>query len=330
MLKALCLLDPAWQRRVYPESFDRELAPWATFVAPPQSKDTIRDNPGLLREVDVIFSGWGVPTLDAAFLAYAPRLRAVFHAAGSVRYFMTPEAWVRPLVVSSAYKLNAVPVAEYTLAAILFGLRGGWHQAARLRQHRNFWYCSDVPGSHGTTVALISFGAVARLVREYLRPFEVRVIVFDPFLTAAEAAQSAVTRVSLERAFQTADVVSVHTPLLPETHHLVRGIHLSSLKPGSTFINTARGAVVCEPEMIETLTKRADVHAVLDVTDPEPPAPDSPLHDLPNVTLTPHLAGTGYGEGPRLGRAMLDEFHRWRQGQPLLHAVTEAQAARLA
>jgi len=330
MLKALYLLEPKWQRLVYPEAFDRELAPWVEFAGPPQCADSIRANPSLLREVDVLFGGWGIPWLDAGFLAQAPRLRAVFHAAGSVRYFMTPEAWARPIVVSSAWKLNAVPVAEYTLAAILFGLRRGWHYAAQLRLRRDFWYRNDFPGSYGSTVALISLGAVGRLVRERLRPFDVHVVAHDPFLSDAEARELAVEKVSLEAAFQRGDVVSLHAPLLPETQGLVQGAHFAAMKPHATFINTARGAVVRETEMIAVLRQRPDLHAVLDVTDPEPPAPDSPLFELPNVVLTPHIAGTGQGEAGRLGRAMIDEFHRWRQGLPLLHAVNAEQAGRSA
>ncbi len=322
MWNALYLLEPKWQRVIYPEAIDHELTPWVKFVTGPKSADEVCADPSVLREVDVIFTGWGMAPLTAELLAHAPRLRAVLHAAGTVKYFMTPEAWARGLVVSSAHKLNAIPVAEYTLAAVLFALRGGWHYAARLRAERAMWFCTEMPGSYGSTVALISLGAVGRLTRERLRPFEVNVIVHDPFLTPAKAAEFGVEPVSLEDAFRRADVVSIHAPLLPETHHLIRGAHLAAMKPGSTFINTARGAVVAEAEMIEVLRQRPDLHAVLDVTDPEPPAPDSPLFDLPNVTLTPHVAGTCRAEAPRLGRAMIEEFHRWRQSQPLHHALT--------
>lgn len=330
MWKALYLLDPKWQRVIYPETIDRELAPWVSFVAPPQSADEIRANPALLREVDVIFSGWGMAPLTPELLAHAPRLRAVFYAAGTVRYFMSPEAWARNLVVSTGHEINAVPVAEYTLAAILFALRGGWNYAARLKTERTLWYQTEMPGSYGSTVALISLGAVGRLVRERLRGFDVRLLVHDPFLSPAQAATLGVEAVSLDDAFQRADVVSLHTPLLPETHGLIRGAHFAAMKPGATFINTARGAVVAQSEMIEILRQRPGLHAVLDVTDPEPPPADSPLFTMSNVTLTPHIAGTCRAEAPRLGRAMIDEFHRWRQNQPLQHQITAERAARMA
>ncbi len=330
MLNGLILLKPEWQPLVYPPTVVRELEASVNFVAPPQSADSARENPGLLREVEVIFTGWGMVRLDPALLAQAPRLRAVFHAAGSVRQFMTPEAWARPVLVATATAANAVPVAEYTLAAILLGLRRGWHHAARLRTERDGWYSRDLPGGYESTVALVSLGAVGRLVRERLRACDVRVLACDPFLTPAEAATLGVEPVSLPDAFRRADVVSLHTPLLPETSGLVTGAHFAAMKPGATFINTARGAVVREAEMIAELRRRPDLHAVLDVTDPEPPAPDSPLFTLPNVTLTPHLAGTCPGEAPRLGRAMVEEFHRWRRGEPLRCALGPAHAARSA
>lgn len=330
MLKALYVLQPRWQRVIYPETVDKALAPWVEFLAPPQSADDLRAHPALLREVEVIFTGWGMLPLTPEILAQAPRLRAVFHAAGSVRYFMSPEAWARPLVVASAHNLNAIPVAEYTLAAILFGLRRGWHYAAQLRTQRQGWYQTEMPGGFGTRVALISLGAVGRLVLERLRSFDLKVLVHDPYLSAEHATALGVEAVSLDEAFRLAEIVSLHTPLLPETHGLIRGKHFAAMKPGATFINTARGAVVAESEMIESLRQRPDLHAVLDVTDPEPPPADSPLFTLPNVTLTPHIAGTCPAEAPRLGQAMVEEFHRWRQHQPMRHAITAEQAARMA
>jgi phosphoglycerate dehydrogenase-like enzyme len=331
MLNALYVLEPRWQRVIYPESIDRELAANdVVFVAPPQTDESILKNPALLAEVDVILTSWGMVRLDAEILARAPRLRAVFHAAGSIRYFTTPEFWSRNITVSTAHAVNAVPVAEYTLAAILFGLRRGWHYASNIRQSLGNWWDNELPGSYGTTVALVSLGAIGRLVREHLRRFDVRVIVHDPFLSATDAATLDVERVSLEEAFARAEVVSLHTPLLPETRGLVRAAHFAAMKSGATFINTARGAVIRESELIDVLRQRPDLHALLDVTDPEPPVPDSPLFDLPNVTLTPHIAGTCAAESPRLGRAMVDDLLRWKRGEPLRYSVNEAQAARLA
>jgi phosphoglycerate dehydrogenase-like enzyme len=99
------------------------------------------------------------------------------------------------------------------------------------------------------------------------------------------------------------------------------------MKSGATFINTARGELVREDELAEVFSQREDLTAVLDVTHPEPPVEGSPLYSLPNVVLTPHIAGSLGRECRRLGQAMIDEFDRWHAGQPLRWQITEAQAA---
>jgi phosphoglycerate dehydrogenase-like enzyme len=106
--------------------------------------------------------------------------------------------------------------------------------------------------------------------------------------------------------------------------------HFETMKPYSSFINTARGAVIRETEMIEVLRTRPDIHAVLDVTHPEPPAPDSPLYILENVTLTPHIAGSKGNECRRMGRYMVDELERYLKDEKLKWEITRQMAAKLA
>ncbi len=126
------------------------------------------------------------------------------------------------------------------------------------------------------------------------------------------------------------DAVSVHLALCKETRSLLDKNFFAALKPGSIFINTARGAVVREAEMIEVLRERSDITAVLDVTDPEPPEEGSPLYDLPNVILTPHIAGSMDAECHRMARYMVDELRRFIDGQPVQRRVSREQADRLA
>jgi phosphoglycerate dehydrogenase-like enzyme len=116
-------------------------------------------------------------------------------------------------------------------------------------------------------------------------------------------------------------------PLLPETVGMIRGAHLASMKEGATFINTARGALVHEAELVMVLRQRPDLQAVLDVTDPEPPPADLPLYSLANVMLTPHIAGALDGECRRLGRVMVEELGRCLRGATLHGEVLPQQAA---
>lgn len=289
-----------------------------------------REHLDVLAETDVLFSGWGSPVMDEKFLLAAPRLQAVFYAGGSVRYFTTDAFWRRSIRITAASAFNAIPVAEYTASVILLGLKRFWHYAHVTREQRTFKNGGPVVGAHGAVVGLISYGRVARLVRERLQASDVKVLVYDPLLSPADAEREQIELVSLDRLFSLADAVSLHTPLLRETVGLIRGRHLQQLKPGAIFINTARGEIVNEPEMIACLRARPDLQAVLDVTAPEPPLPDSPLYTLPNVVLTPHIAGSLGHECRRMGNAMVDEFERFLQRQPLLWELTPKTAAVMA
>ena len=183
-----------------------------------------------------------------------------------------------------------------------------------------------MPGAYGSTVGLVSMGVIGRQVRERLRMLNVNVIAYDPFVSAEQAREYDIEMVALDEVFRRADVVSLHTPWLPETERLVTGALIASMKEGATLINTSRGAVIAEDEMISVLAMRPDLTAMLDVTHPEPPAPDSPLLRLPNVFLTPHIAGAMHNECRRLGRFMVDELRRYVNGEPLIGAIDPVAA----
>ena len=259
--------------------------------------------------------------MDEAFLAAAPKLKAVFYGAGSVRGMVTDVVWERGVRICSAWRGNAVPVAEFTIAQIVMALKLTWHFARGIRDSKHWEHWLPVIGAFGSTVGLISLGEIGRRVAEMLKSYDVKVIAYDPFVSAEGAAELGVTLVSLDEVFA-ADVVSLHAPNLPETKGLIRGEHLAAMREYGTFINTARGAIVCEEEMIAALQKRPDLMAVLDVTCPEPPADGSPLFELDNVVLTPHIAGSLGPECARMGWMMVDELKRYIAGEPLQHEVT--------
>lgn len=282
--------------------------------------------PAWLEEVDALFIGWHGPRLDAELLRHLPRLRAVFHGGGSVRPHVSEAFWGRGVTISAAPHVNAQPVAEFTLAAIILGLKRAWHLSAQVRRDRSFPTHPPVPGLHRTVVGLVSLGYIGRLVRERLRAFDVKVIAYDPYLPPARFWELGVESVSLRDLMLHSDVVSLHAPLNRETTGLIGGELLGLLKRDATFINTSRGGVVREPELVNFLAGRPDVQAVIDVTDPMPPAADSPLYTLPNVFLTPHIAGSLGPECRRMGWAMIEEYGRYLRGEDMLHTVTREQA----
>jgi phosphoglycerate dehydrogenase-like enzyme len=316
--------------KVYDEPVLVRLRPRARLGKPPTGSVSWRDCRAELAEAQVIFSGWGAPRMDAEFLRAAPHVKAVFYAGGSTRALTSDAFWQRGIRLSSAFAINAIPVSEYTVSAILLGLKRFWQLAQVTRETRTFPRDITVPGAFGSTVGLVSYGTIGRLVRERLRPHGVNVLVFDPHVDAAEARLENVQLVGLDELFGSADVVSVHTPLLEQTRRLISGRHFRQMRPGAVFINTARGAIVHEAEMIDVLRARPDLFAVLDVSEPEPPARDSLLYTLPNVVLTPHIAGSVGSECQRLGHAMVDEFERFLAGDPLRWEITPAKAALMA
>lgn len=287
----------------------------------PQIMDLSHVEAGELADVEVLFSTWGFPKLNNEQLGKMPSLRAVFYAAGSVQGFARP-LLRRDIMVVSAWAANAVPVAQWTLAQILLANKG-YHRNERefaaTRGKKRF----GGRGNFGAPVAILGAGQIGRRVIELLQPFDLKILVFDPFLPAAVAASLGVEKVELDEAFARSHVVSNHLANLPATVGMLTGAHLAMMPPDATFINTGRGATVRETEMIEVLLKRPDLNALLDVTQPEPAAPDSPLWELPNVFLTSHIAGSIGDEVVRMADYVIEEFVRWQRNEPLRYAVTE-------
>ena len=175
------------------------------------------------------------------------------------------------------------------------------------------------------TIALLGAGQIGKRVIDLLvNNFHLSIIVWDPFLPGEKAEEMGVEKVeTLEEAFERGLVVSNHLANLPETSGMIQGRHIASMRLNATFINTGRGATVQEEAMAEVLRERNDLTALLDVTYPEPPEPDSPLWALDNVHLTSHIAGSIGDEVLRMSDFMIEEFEAWRDGKPLRFAVTQ-------
>jgi len=328
MLKGLFVLHTSAYERIYGPQERQEVEQLIDVYAPPQTAQSVKEDPSVLAEADLILSGWGMAPMDEAFLDAAPNLKAVFYGAGSIRGFATDAAWDRGILITSAYAANAIPTAEFALAQILLSLKRGWFYARAVRRDGRYPKKDPVPGAYESTVGLISLGMIGSYVAKLLQAFDVNVLAYT---SSEEKAQKlGAERGSLEEIFRRSDVVSLHTPWIVETEGMITGEHLAMMKPNATFINTARGAVVREDEMIEVLQQRPDLFAILDVTYPEPPEPGSPLYTLPNVVLTPHIAGSLDNECRRMGKYAVTELRRYLNGEPPLWGITREQAAKLA
>jgi len=310
------------------ERLDRAVA----LVQPAPVRD-FADLGDELERLDIVITSWGCPPLDEAALERMPRLQLVAHLAGSVKGFLDDAVWRRGVLVTNAVSANAVPVAEYTLAAILFANKRVF-QLQRIyravRENRAPWSreAPDV-GNYRKTIGIVGASHVGQLVIRHLRSFDFRVLLYDPYVSQMAARDLGVTKVGLADLLASADVVSLHVPLLPETRHLLGARELSLMKTGATLVNTSRGAVV-DQRALEAELRRERLFAVLDTTDPDVLPPDSPLFDLPNVFLTPHIAGSLGREAERLTDCIVDEVERFARGAGLKHLVRRELLPRLA
>ncbi|MFJ6389937.1 hydroxyacid dehydrogenase [Streptomyces sp. NPDC091972] len=330
--QALFAMTPENVPLVFPPQVLARLREWVDIdpavVAEDLTDPALAD---VLARTEILVTGWGCPRLDAAALDAAPKLRAVLHAAGSVKGFATPEIWRRGIVVSSAAEANAVPVAEYTLAAILLAGKDVFVRRERMRAERSSPAWGVVPGigNHGRRVGVIGASRIGRKVIELLRPFDLAVTLTDPYVDAAGAAELGVPLAGLDDLLRSSEIVTVHAPETPETRHLIGRRELALMPDGAVLVNTARGSLVDTDALVDEL-RAGRLSAVLDVTDPEPLPADSPLHDLPNAFVTPHLAGSQGNELARLGLAVAEEAGRVVSRADLAWPVDHARLERTA
>ncbi|WP_405970722.1 hydroxyacid dehydrogenase [Streptomyces sp. NBC_00988] len=302
---------------------------FADLAAEPPPRQPVTDflAPGprrLLHEVEVLVTGWECPRLGPEELRLMPSLRAVVHAAGTVKPIVHDAWWERGLQVSSAAAANALPVAEFTVATILLAGKQVGIAQRDYRRRRTFVNTREsYPGcgNYGRTVGLLGASAIGRRVAQLLRPFDLDILISDPYLSEAEARALGGRKVDFDELLRRCDVVSLHAPVTPETEGILDRRRLALMRDGSTLINAARGALVDHEALTDELVA-GRLHAVLDTTEPEPLPPGSPLYDLPNVLLTPHIAGSVGNEIRRLGDTALAELGRYTRGEHFAHPVS--------
>lgn len=321
--KAILLMNPERLPQVFGPNELEQVAQVVDLINGPDGAQDLSDED--LAAVEIVLGGWGMPKLTESLLDKMPNLRGVFYSAGTVKPYVTDALWSRNIVITNAHRANAVPVAEYCLAAILFSLKLGWHRIRQCREE-HIWRQerSQIPGCYDATVGLISLGAIGYKTLELLRPFEIKPLIYSTSMTSQQVAEWGGEIVGLDEIFERSDVVSLHTPLLPSTEGMITGEHFRKMRPNATFINTARGAVVRQNEMIEALRERPDLTALLDVVDPEPPEDGSSIFKVDNIHLTTHIAGSLGRECLRLGQTAVDECKRFLNGEELKHRVVES------
>lgn len=331
MVRAAFFSDEhAMFQEVYGEGRRKHLESILNFYPKIITSENFENNLKDIRSIEFIFSTWGMPRLNVQQIGQLPELKVVFYAAGSVKYFAEPFL-KRGIKVVSAWGANAIPVAEYTVAQIILAAKGFFTCERACRNFEGRLNCQyDYPGNFDLTVSLLGAGMIGRLVIKLLKPFNMNILVFDPFLSNEQARELGVSKVSLKQAVQRGFVVSNHLADLPETKNLITKEIFQLLPEKATFINTGRGATVDEKGMLEVLEKRCDLTALLDVTCPEPSERNNPIFNLDNVILTPHIAGSIGRERLRMADFMIEEYQCYAKNQPLKYSVTLDQLNKMA
>lgn len=325
-MRSILLCDErGFPHSVFSEKIWETLGAIAALEQRVYRKEDVLADPEGFADVDFIFSTWGMVELtEAQIRSIFPKLQCVFYAAGTVQFFARPFLHCG-VKVFSAWAANGVPVAEYTVAQILLANKGFFQLCPMMRRQDDsaYRYKNNYPGNFGARIGIIGAGMIGKMVIKMLKRYHLEVVTFDPFLSEEKAAELGVKKCSLEEIFATCQVVSNHLANNPQTVGMLNGKLFASMLPYATFLNTGRGAQVVEADLVEVLTNRPDLTAVLDVTFPEPPNKDHPFYHLPNCFLTPHVAGSSGDEVCRMAEYMVEEFNRYLRNEPCLYEVTE-------
>jgi phosphoglycerate dehydrogenase-like enzyme len=289
---------------------------------------------------DAVLTSWGAPVFDAELLARAPNLKVIAHAAGTIKPFVTPVAFEKGVAVTHAAAVIADSVGEWALTVTLGGLRrvvdfDRIMRAAGSGERPRGWGAEKRAAGYGEElfgkrVGVVAASLTGKAYVKLLRPFGCDVMIYDPYLSPEGAAALGGRVVpDLAELMSTSDIVSNHAPTTPETTGMISAEQLARLRDGALFVNTARAAAIDYAALTAELVS-GRIRAALDVFPKEPLDDASPLRDLPNVLLSPHVAGATVESRRRLGTAMIDEIARFFAGQPMQYAVTAERLATMA
>jgi phosphoglycerate dehydrogenase-like enzyme len=286
-----------------------------------------------LTQAEILVTGWGTPALKETLNHWTPAhspLRLVAHTAGSIKHHLPYDALVNGLRVTHSNESLAEAVAEFTLGSILAMRHQMFLAERRYAAHQPapaYTQFHELPGS---TVGIIGASAIGRRVMDLLRPWQVKLLVYDPYCRAETLAAYGAEAVSLPELCQHSDIVSLHAPITPETFKMLNGDHFRAMKDGALFVNTARGYLVDADALLHEL-QTGRISALLDVTDPsEPLPPDSPFRKLENCVVLPHIAGHSVEARARQGQYMAEDILNYLAGRPLRFAIPPERWATMA
>lgn len=266
-----------------------------------------------LDEADILLTGWGVGSAPTHF---SPKnLKLVLVAAGAIKH-LVPKCDPSVQVISATAALG-FGVAEYCLSMLVNAAKR-LHWLANATASQNKW--REGMNRYGpwfelyqSTVGIVGFGCSGRALATLLRPHHCNVIAYDPFVSAEEMSALGVRKIEhLDELFTCSRAVCLLAAVNESSKGMIGGRELSLLPEGAVFLNAARADLLREAEVVEELRKERLV-AVIDVAKQEPPPPDHPFRHLPNVILTPHVAGAVAENRHRMGDFIYDALYNYHR-----------------
>ncbi|WP_407272022.1 hydroxyacid dehydrogenase [Radiobacillus sp. PE A8.2] len=269
----------------------------------------------LIKDANIAITSWGCPKLTKEILDMAPNLEVVLHAAGTVKGIVTPELWERGIRVSSGSTAMGQGVGETALGMTIASLKDMW-RLNESTKNGEWSLGTNIREVYDVTIGVIGAGKAGGHYIKLLQSFDVDVLLYDPIITKAQASAMGAIKVELDELLGKSDVVSIHAPDIPATYKMINQEKLAIMKDDAILINTARGTIIDEDALVSELSK-GRLFACIDVTDPEPPAPGHPFRTLPNVVLTPHIAGAITNGLHRLAQYVINEIKLFEAGQQM-------------
>ena len=259
----------------------------------------------------------GTESYDDDMLAAAPNLKLVVRFGVGTDNFDLEAMKRRGIAVGVISNNNSV--AEFTVALILGIMKNLCLFDDAVRQGK--WSRFTMHELKDKTVGIVGFGRIGRRLAQLLQGFDVKILAYDPYMNAEAAAQAKVTPVSLDELLAESDVVSLHLPATPQTHHLINRDTIAKMKDGAYLVNTSRGVLIDETALKEALEAGKLAGAALDVFEREPITEDLPLNELDNILLAPHVAALSVETNYNAGITCAESVIRVYQGGTPLYPV---------
>ncbi len=326
--KVLYLPTEAHTKQVFrPEDFAQLAEEFDVTVNPRDDSMTTKEVAEVIGEYEALITGWGAsPKLTVQVMENADKLQIIAHSAGSVKAFLTQEIvdkYLKPrgIVTFSGADAIAYNVAESTIGIMIMTARDWLNQAWHIRETGGWGSpesCVAEQFLMGATIGVVSASMVGRHVLRLLEPWDCQILLYDPYVSAQEVEALGAEKVGLDELFERSDIVTIHAPSIPETDKMIGTRQLELLHDGATLVNTSRGSVIDEQALVQQAPR---LRICLDVTDPEPPEPHSPLRQSENIILLPHVAGMGAYGYHRIGEATLQALRDHFAGRPVQGAV---------